>query len=64
MKITVTYKKCYQIGPEDWAAHTKVIYFKESETLKEVHDKLTSKYSNKDFDGEIHFDCEGVYEEH
>lgn len=53
MKIYITYRSADQIGPDDWEAHTKVIECKESETLKEVHEKLTQR--NKNFDGEIHF---------
>ena len=55
MKITITYKSSAQISPEDFAIFTEVISCNENETLKDLHNRLTKKWSNKKFDGEIHF---------
>jgi len=55
MKITITYKSSVQISPEDFTTFTEVIDCNENETLKELHKRLTEKWSNKKFDGEIHF---------
>ena len=58
MKIHITYRDSVQRGPDDWDVFTKVIDCQETETLKELHQKLTANWPNKSFDGEIHFENE------
>ena len=58
MKITITWKTSAQISLEDFTSYTKVIHCDESETLKQIHEKITGLWKeNKDFDGEIHIEA-------
>ena len=56
MKVTVSYKMSQQISPDDFHVYTKVIHFSEKDTLEYVHKKMTERWCDKTFNGEIHFD--------
>ena len=55
MRVVVTWKSSQQISPDDFAVYTKVMCCKEEETLKNLHDRLTHKFTDKEFHCELHF---------
>jgi hypothetical protein len=55
MEVTLTWKIAEQVSPDDFATYTKVVHCKEDETLKELHERITKEWSNKNFNAEIHF---------
>jgi len=55
MKVTITWKDTKQISPDDFATYTRVVSCNENETLKELHERITDDWTNKQFDAEIHF---------
>ncbi len=55
MDITITYKSSEQISIDDFEVHTEVVRLRAEMTLEDVHKLITEKFTNKKFDGEIHF---------
>lgn len=54
MKFTVTYKESNQISPDDWEAHTRVTHFLETDTLRQVFEKVMV---NKSYDMDVELHC-------
>lgn len=55
MKITLTWKTSVQCAPYDCEVFTKVVHCEETETLKQLNERITKEWKTKNFDGEIHF---------
>ncbi len=62
LKFTVTYKKSVQISPDDFVVFTEVVHLKETDTLKQVYDKIM-KGCNENMDVELHCSKEESDEE-
>jgi hypothetical protein len=57
MKITITYKDWLQTAPDDGQSYTRVIHLNETDTLKEVFDKITAGWKNRNsVNVELHFE--------
>lgn len=56
MKVTVTYKTCTQISPDDWATYTEVIPLQTTDTMEDAYNKITKGWRKKmKADVELHF---------
>lgn len=59
--VTVTYKTCQQVSPDDWVTYNDVFHFGTENTLEEVIRALRARhYTDKhgETHAEIHFSAE------
>lgn len=58
IKPTITYRYSKQISPDEFRTFTKVIHFKETDTIKEIFESITKDWPAKKLDVELH--CEVI----